>query len=222
MPVVEQRRPLVGLAADEAVELVEARAGRPAVGRAGRADLPGRGLVRLAEGGGAVAVQPQHLRQRRHAVRALPGLPGEGGGGLRDRAHVVHVMVAAAEQRGARRRAERRGVELVVAQPAVGQALHRRHVDRPAEGARLAEPHVVDQDDEHVRGAGRRLDLESRRGRGVAGIQARCCAGTGVPGSAAPYDPSAERRARTARLVLRREPLAPSKGTSPARGWRNG
>jgi len=83
-PVVDQWRPLVGLAADEAVELIEARTGRPAVGRAGGADLPGRGLVRFAEGGGAVAVQPQHLRQRRHAVGALTGLPGEGGGGLRD------------------------------------------------------------------------------------------------------------------------------------------
>ena len=31
--VVQQRGPLVGLAADEAVELVEAAAGRPAVGR---------------------------------------------------------------------------------------------------------------------------------------------------------------------------------------------
>ncbi len=129
--------------------------------------------MRLAEGCGAIAVQPQHLRQRRHAVRALAGLPGEGGGGLRDRAHVVRMMVSTAEQRGPRRRAKRRSVELVVAQAGVGQALHRRHVDGPAEGARLAEPHVVDQHDEDVGRAGRRLDLESWRRCGIASIEHR-------------------------------------------------
>ena len=171
--LVDRRGPLVRLAADEAVELVEAGAGRPAVGRAGGADLPGGGLVRLAEGGRAVAVEPQHLGQRGHAVRALPGLAGEGGGGLGDRAHVADVMVAAGQQGRAGRRAERRGVELVVAQPALGHPLQRRHVDRPAEGAGLAEAHVVDQHDEHVRGLGRRLDLEPRRGLGVAGVERR-------------------------------------------------
>ena len=149
--LVDGRRPLVRFAADEAVELVEAGAGRPAVGRAGGADFPGGGLVRLAEGGRAVAVEPQHLGQRRDAVGPLPGLAGEGGRGLGDRAHVADVMVAAGQQRRAGRRAERRGVELVVAQPALRQPLERRHVDRPAEGARLAEAHVVDQHDEHVR-----------------------------------------------------------------------
>ncbi len=138
--VIEQRRPLVGLAADEAIELVEAGAGRPAVGRAGGADLPGRGLVRFSERRRAVAVEPQHLRQRCHAVGALPGLPGKSGGGLGDRAHVVHVVVAAGEQRGSRRRAKRRGVELVVAQALVGEFFHRRHVNRSAEGARLPKP----------------------------------------------------------------------------------
>ena len=170
-PVVDRRRPLVGLAADEPVELVEAGAGRPAIGRAGRADLPGRGLVRLAEGGGGEAVEPKHLGQRRHAVGPLPGLAGEGGRRLRDRAHVADVMVAAGEQRRTGRRAERRGVELVVAQPAAGQPLHRRHVDRPAEGARLAEPHVVDQHDEHVGALAGAFTSKSRRGLRVADVE---------------------------------------------------
>ncbi len=74
--VVDQRRPLVRFAADEAVELVEARAGRPAVGRAGGADFPGRRLVVLAERGGAVAVEPQHLGRIGHAVGTLPVWPG--------------------------------------------------------------------------------------------------------------------------------------------------
>ena len=49
----------------------------------------------LAERGRAVAVEPQHLGQRRDVVRTLPGLAGKSGGGLGDRAHVVHVVVAA-------------------------------------------------------------------------------------------------------------------------------
>ena len=67
--VEDQRRPLVGLAADEAVELVEAGVRRPAVERAGDADLPRRGLVVLAEGRRAVAVLAQDLGQRRDALR---------------------------------------------------------------------------------------------------------------------------------------------------------
>ena len=49
---------LVGLAADEAVEVLEAAtAGRPAVERPRRAGLPDRHLVALAELGGRVAVE---------------------------------------------------------------------------------------------------------------------------------------------------------------------
>ena len=79
--------------------------------------------MRLAEGGRAVAVEPQHLGQRGDAVRPLPGLAGEGGRGLGDRAHVADVVVAAGQQGRAGRRAERRGVELVVPQPVLRQLL---------------------------------------------------------------------------------------------------
>ena len=68
--VEDRRRPLVRLAADEAVELVEARAGRPAVVRAGDGHFPRRRLVILAEGGGAVAVLAEDLGQRRDALAA--------------------------------------------------------------------------------------------------------------------------------------------------------
>ena len=78
MSVIDGRRPLVRFAADEAVELVEAGAGRPAVGRPGGADLPGGGLVVLAEGGRAVAVEPQHLGQwRRRCWGVAPVWPGK-------------------------------------------------------------------------------------------------------------------------------------------------
>ena len=56
------RRPLVGLTPDESVELVETRMCGPTVVRSGNRHLPRRSLVVFAEGGGAVTVEPQHLR----------------------------------------------------------------------------------------------------------------------------------------------------------------
>ena len=149
-PVVDERIPLVGLAADEAVELVEALVRGPAIERARHAGLPRGGLVPLAEGAGAVAVEPQHLRQRRHAVRILPGVAREGRRGLHDRAGVDGVVVPAGLERVARRRAQRRRVEVVEAQAALRQPVHRRRADRTAERARPAEADVVDQHDHDV------------------------------------------------------------------------
>ena len=60
--------PLVGLAADEAVELVEALAGGPAVVGTGDAGFPGGGLVPFAEGGGGVAVEAEHFGDRGDGV----------------------------------------------------------------------------------------------------------------------------------------------------------
>ena len=63
----------------ESVKVVESRPGRPAIGWAGRADLPGGGLVRLSEGGRAVAVAAQGLGDR-------GGTRPRHRSGLRDRA----------------------------------------------------------------------------------------------------------------------------------------
>jgi hypothetical protein len=41
----------------------------------------------------------------------------------------------------------------------------------PAESAGLSKPHVVDQHDQHVRGARRRLHCELRRRRGVPDVE---------------------------------------------------
>ena len=69
--LVERRLPLAGLAADEAVEVLEAAAaGRPGVERTHGRGLPDRHLVALAELGGRVPVQLQGERQRRLGVRA--------------------------------------------------------------------------------------------------------------------------------------------------------
>ena len=170
-PVIDRGIPLVGLAAIEAVELVKARTCRPAIGRPGGADLPGRGLVVLAEEAGTVAVQAQHLRQRCDVVRSLSRVAREGSGRFGDAAHVVHVVVAAGEQCGPRRRTDRGGVELIVAQPVRGETLGGRHAHRSAESTGHAEAHVVHEDDEHVRRSCGRLDLEARRRCGIAGVE---------------------------------------------------
>ena len=148
--VVDERIPLVGFTADEAVELVEPLVGGPAVERTRHAGFPGGGFVPLAEGAGAVAVEPQHLRQRRHAVGILPGVARVGRRALHDRAGIDGVVVPAGLERVARRRAQRRRVEVVEAQAALRQPVHRRRADRTAERARPAEADVVDQHDDDV------------------------------------------------------------------------
>ena len=156
---------LVGLPADEAVEVLKTAAGRPAVERAGRAGLPHRHLVALADLRGGVAVEPQRLGQRGLGVGPDRVVSGRGGGQFGDGAHADRVVVAAGQQRLPGRRAQRGGVEPGVAQPAVGQPLRHRGVDRAAEHAGGAEAHVVEQDHQDVRRAGRRPQRRDRRER---------------------------------------------------------
>ena len=67
---------LVGLAADEAVEVLEARSGGPLVERAGGRDLPDRHLVTLAELGGRIAVELQGFGDRRLLLGPDAVVPG--------------------------------------------------------------------------------------------------------------------------------------------------
>ena len=168
--VVDRGRPLVRLAADEAVELVEPRARRPAVVGPRDGHLPGRRLVILAKGRRAVAVHPQDLRQRGDAGRPHARVPRECRRQLHDRTSVVDMVVAARQQCRPRWRTERGRVEAVVAKPARRHLLERRHVDRAAEGAGVAEADVVDEDNHDVWGALRRLHFEASRRRRLARI----------------------------------------------------
>ena len=159
----QRRAELAGLAAEEAVEPVEALAGRPVVEGAGRGLLPRRRLVPLAERAGGVAVVGQRLRERARGPGAQAVVPGGVGGELRDVAHPDGVVVAAGHQRGPGRRAHRGGVEPGVAQPAVGERLRGRHRARPAERGRRPEAHVVEQHQQHVgRTRGRGEPLAAR------------------------------------------------------------
>ena len=163
---VDRGRVLVRLAADEAVEVLEARARRPRAERPHRARLPDGHLVALAELRGRVAVQLQRLGERRARVRADRVVAGRRRRDLGDPAHADRVVVPSGQQRLARRRAERRRVEAVVLEAVGGEPLGGRRVDRAAEGARRGEADVVDQHDQDVRRAlGRPQRLDRREGR---------------------------------------------------------
>ena len=71
--------------------------------------------------------------------------------GFHDDAGVGAVMIASAEQRSARGRAKRRGVEIVVAQARVRQPVHRYRRNRSAEGGRGTEAYVIGEDNEDIR-----------------------------------------------------------------------
>jgi hypothetical protein len=72
-------------------------------------------------------------------------------------------MVAAREHCRARRRAESGRVETGVLQSLCREALRRRRLARTAERARRAKADIIEQDDEHVRGASWRTQLSDRR-----------------------------------------------------------
>ncbi len=128
--LVERRVALVRLAAEEAVEVLEAHAGRPLPVRPHRARLPHRHLVALAELRGAVAVELQDLGQRGGGVRPDRVVARRRRRQLGDVAHPDRVVVAAGQQRRAGRRAQRRRVEAGVLQPVGGESLEVRRAAR--------------------------------------------------------------------------------------------
>ena len=165
--LIERRIPLIGLATEEAVEVVEPHPGRPLPIRAHRARLPHRHLVALAELRRAVAIEVEDLRQRRGRVRPHRVVAGRGRRELGDVPHPHGVVVAAGEQRRPGRRAQRRRVKARVLQPLRREPLEVRRPARAAERTRGAEADVVDQHHQDVRGALRRPQRHDRRIRRV-------------------------------------------------------
>ena len=148
--LVQARVVLVGLAADEAVEVLETRAGGPLVERARRGDLPHRHLVAFAELRGRIAVELQGLGDRRLLLGPDAAVARRRGRHLGDRAHPHRVVVAAGQHGLPGGGAQRGGVKAVELQPICRQPLGHRGIARPAERRRRAEPDVVDQHDQHV------------------------------------------------------------------------
>ena len=153
---------LRGLAGEEAVEILEAVAGRPVVERPLARDLLFGRVVPLAPRAGVVAIVLEHF--------------GDGGGRFRDdAAETVEVVgdrgdlavadprvIAPGEQRRPRGRTHGRRVEAIERDAHLRHAIERRRVDFAAVGRGRARPHVVHQDDEDVRRAvGKALRLDA-------------------------------------------------------------
>src|SRR5208283_5742624 len=129
------RLPLVRIAAEGTVEIFKAHAGGPLIEGPGLTRLERRGVVVLPEPGGVIAVVLENPPDRRLVAadeaivagiaRRLLGYDAEAGG----------MMIAPGDERRARRRAQRRRVEIRVAQTVLSDAIERRRRDHPAKGA---------------------------------------------------------------------------------------
>ncbi len=160
--------PLVGQAVRGAVVAVEPALQRPLVEGPGAGELVHRGEVPLADPEGRVALRLRHLGDRRRRLVQHPGVAGVAHREVGQHAHAGRVVVAPGEQAGARRRAQRRHVEVGVAQSLGREAVGGRGRDVGPEAAEVGPAEVVVEDVDDVRGAlpgplGRR---EVRRGVG--------------------------------------------------------
>ena len=132
--LVEARIVLIGFAADEPVEVFESGARWPLRERADRRDFPDRDFVALSELSGRVSVQFERLGQRRFVLRTHAAVARSRRRHLGNRTHAHRMMVAAGEERLARRRAERGRMKAIVFQAALRQALGVGRAAGPAEG----------------------------------------------------------------------------------------
>ena len=147
---------LARLAAENAPEVIEAPGVRPAVERPGGPLDVVRSHVPLAEPGGRVAVALKGPHKGSAVLRHARRIPRERAGQLPDRSEADGVVVAAGQQSGPGRRADRGHMEAVIREALLADARHRRRRDRAAERRRVAEACVVDQHEQHVRRAVRR------------------------------------------------------------------
>jgi hypothetical protein len=155
----DHRVVLTGLGRQEPPVVVKPPGVGPVIKRTGGTLLLLRRQMPLTDPCRGVAVLLEHLRERRRVFRQHRRVARKATRHLRDAAHPNRVMVTAGQQRRPRRRAHRGHVKPVVPQALCGDPIVVRGVDRPAEGARVTEPGVIDQHDQHVRGAVRGLHV---------------------------------------------------------------
>ena len=168
--VVHQVRiPLTGVTAQEPVKALEAAAQRPPVERARARLLVARRQVVLPDQERAVTVLHEHLGQEAVLERDDAVVPGIAARQLGDGGHRVAVMVAAGDDAGAARRAQRRRVHVAVAQAVRGESVEAGCLDRAAVTAQLPEPRVIQHDEHHVRRAVAGPYRGRPRGRGLLG-----------------------------------------------------
>src|SRR5262249_31497527 len=118
---------------------------------------PGGGIVVLADPRGHIAVLTQHLAARAAAARQDAGVTVVPRGYLGYAGERGGMMIAAGDEGRPRRGAQRGRVEGGVPEPFRGQLVQGGRRDAAAERAVLTEARVVDQYEENVRCALRRL-----------------------------------------------------------------
>ena len=102
-------------------------------------------------------MRPQHFRQRPRLARDLAAIAGIAAIEIGETADADRMMVAPGEQRRARRRAHRGGVEARIAQAFGSELVDGPRLDRRAVAAEIGKSHIVEQDDQDVRRALRRF-----------------------------------------------------------------
>ena len=167
--VVDQgRHPLVRLAAEEAIVALEAAGERPPGLGGARGVLAREGQVPLADGERGIALPQQDFGEKPVLPRHHPVVAGEPGRHLLDDADAVRMVVAPGQEARARRRADRGGVEVAIAEPAGRQAVDGGGADVGAEAADLREADVVEQHQQHVRRSGPRSGRDRPSGNRLA------------------------------------------------------
>ena len=155
--VVDQLRvELIRLAAHKAVEAIKAPLQRPILERTRLRGRLQRRQVPLAHRERRVVLLAQQLRHRRRVLRYRAAHVRVARIEMRNRPHPHRVVVATRQQRGPRRRTERRHMEIAEAQPAGSQPINVRRRNRRAVAAQMRETQIVEQDHQHVRAILRR------------------------------------------------------------------
>src|SRR5215813_12136941 len=139
--LIQRRVPLIAVAAEKAVEVLEAKTGRPQVERPRLARHPVRYVVHLAEPRGVVAVFPQDGTNRAAALRYQGVVPGEASRELGNDPARDGMMVPSRDQRRTGGRAQRRRVPAVIAKPPVSNPLEIRSLDWTAKNTARPEAH---------------------------------------------------------------------------------
>src|SRR5208282_3028180 len=142
--------PLIGVAADESIEIVEAHANRPLIKWTRLARRERRSVVVLAEPRRRVTVILQNSPNRCLVFRDDAVVARITGGLFRNNAETNGVMVAAGDQCGARGRAKRGGIEVGIAQSRVRDAVQSGRGDNPAKRAGYTETRIVGHDQQNV------------------------------------------------------------------------
>ena len=159
--------PAVGPAVEHPVVALEAHPGGPQGERTGGAALAPGSEVPLADGHGAPAGVPQDAGQHGGRRGDAGGVAGKPHGHVGQKPHAHRVVVAPGQKGGPGGRAQGGHVEAVVRQSARGQPVDVGGGDVGPEAAKLGEPGVVQQDDQHV---GRPLGGSGQLGRPRGGL----------------------------------------------------